>query len=68
LCEQLLEELQPLVRDRLALEVLDIDARPEWSQQYGTHIPVVEFEGRLICQYSLDKPLIRQLLARFAGS
>lgn len=68
LCEILIEELLPLIRDRLDLDVLDIDSRPQWTEEYGTRIPVVEYEGRTICQYRLDGDAIRSILASLPGS
>ncbi len=68
LCEILIEELLPLIRGRLDLEVLDIDSRPEWTEEYGTRIPVVQYAGRTICQYTLDGDAIRSILARLPGS
>ncbi len=68
LCEVLIEELLPLIRGRLDLDVLDIDSRPEWTEEYGTRIPVVEYEGRTICQYTLDGDAIHSILARLPGS
>ena len=68
LCEVLIEELLPLIRGRLELEVLDIDSRPEWTEDYKARIPMVEFEGRTICQYTLDGDAIRSILASQPGS
>ncbi len=68
LCEILIEELLPLIRGRLDLEVLDIDSRPEWTEEYGTRIPVVQYAGRTICQYTLDGDAIRSILASLSGS
>ncbi len=68
LCEILIEELLPLIRGRLDLEVLDIDSRPEWIEEYGTRIPVVQYAGRIICQYTLDGDAIRSILASLPGS
>ncbi len=68
LCEVLIDELLPLIRGQLELDVLDIDTRPEWASELGTRIPVVEYEGRTICQYSLDKDAIRSILADLPGS
>ncbi len=68
LCEILIEELLPLIRGRLDLEVLDIDSRPEWAEEYGTRIPVVQYAGRTICQYTLDGDAIRSILASLSGS
>jgi len=64
LCEQLIEEILPLIRGRLDLEVCDIDTRDDWRQRYDTEIPVVEYDGELICQYHLD----RDALARILGT
>lgn len=68
LCEQLAEELLPLIRDRLALEIVDIDSRPDWRAAFGERIPVLEFEGRFVCQYVLDKDAVAKILAGIADS
>jgi hypothetical protein len=62
LCEQLVEELLPLVRDKLAVEVVDVESRPEWLEEYALRIPVVEYDGQFICQYQLDTGAVRQLV------
>lgn len=64
LCDVLVEELLPLVRGRLDVEVRDIDRRDDWQERFGVRIPVVEFEGEVICQYRLDRPSIEAILAR----
>lgn len=68
LCELLIEDLLPLIRGRLELEVIDIDAHPELIDEYGTRIPVVEFAGRDVCQYHLDTAAIRAILSTIPGS
>ena len=68
LCEQLVDELLPLIRDRLELQILNIDTHPEWSREYGTRIPVVEYDGQFVCQYTLNKSLITEILAGLADS
>lgn len=62
LCELLIEELLPLVRGALAIEVRDIDSRPDWLKSYDIRVPVVEYEDRLISQYPLDHEAISDLL------
>jgi len=62
LCEVLIEELLPLLRGRIAVEVENIDARPEWLAEFGTRVPVVEYRGREICEYSLDRTAIRAII------
>jgi len=64
LCELLIEELLPLVRGRLAIEVRDIDSRPDWRERFDVRIPVVEFERRVISEYPLDHQAVAALLER----
>jgi len=68
LCEILIEELLPLVRGVLAVEVRDIESRPEWQAKYGIRVPVVEYEGRVICQYRVDGEAISALLGSLPGA
>jgi len=63
LCEQLIEEITPLLRGRAVLEVLNIDERPELQDEYGTRIPVVEMDGCFICQYELDRAALHRILS-----
>ena len=62
LCDELLEELLPLVRGRLGVEVRDIDTRDDWRETYNTRIPVVEYDGEAVCEYHLDSDRILSLL------
>ena len=68
LCELLIDELLPLIRCRLDLEVLNIDTRPDWTEKYGMRIPVVEYAGQTLCQYHLDAAAIRSVLRNLPGS
>ena len=63
LCEQLIEELVPLVRGEFEVVVRDIDTREDWKRRYGARVPVVEYDGEVVCQYHLD----RQALNRISG-
>jgi predicted thioredoxin/glutaredoxin len=67
LCEQLLEELEPLVRERLEVVVRDIDTRDSWKADYATRVPVVEFDGEFVCQYHLDRDALARILSRTAA-
>ena len=67
LCEQLIEELLPLIRGKLDVNVQDIDSRPEWQAEYGMRIPVVEWNGEFVCQYTLDELAIRRIVAGIEG-
>jgi len=64
LCELLVEELLPLVRGQLRVDVVDIDSRPDWREAYDTRIPVVEYDSQLVCQYSLDVAAIQGILRK----
>lgn len=66
LCEQLLEELLPLIRDRMPLEVVDIAEDAELETRYGTRIPVLEFDGQLVCQYHLDREAVTELIRQYS--
>jgi hypothetical protein len=63
LCEQLLEELLPLVAGRLLVTVCDIDSREDWRHAYNTRIPVVKYDGEDICQYHLDRAALTRILS-----
>ena len=62
LCELLLDELVPLVRGRARVDVHDIDRVAGLREQYGTRIPVVELDGRILCEYHLDSAAINDAL------
>ena len=64
LCEQLIEELLPLIRGRLDLEVRDIDTNADWHERFWEDIPVVEFEGEVVCRHFLDRDAITGILRR----
>lgn len=63
LCEVLIEELLPLVRGVLDVEVCDIDSRADWREKYDIRVPVVEYDDRLISEYPLDRTAITEVLA-----
>lgn len=54
-----------MLRGRLEVEVRDIDSRDDWRQRYDVRIPVVEFEGEVVCQYRLDRASIEAIVARY---
>ncbi|MDH3578445.1 MAG: glutaredoxin family protein [Gammaproteobacteria bacterium] len=62
LCDLLVEELLPLVRGTLDVEVCDIDTRPDWRTKYDVRVPVVEYEDRLVSEYPLDRGAVSRLL------
>lgn len=62
LCEILLEELLAMTRGRAAVEVRDVDTRDDWRRRYGTRVPVVEHQGRPVCELRLDPAAVRAAL------
>ena len=62
LCEVLLGELRPLIEGKLSLEVRDIDTDPEWHERWFADIPVVEYDGEVICMHFLDHDAITGIL------
>jgi hypothetical protein len=67
LCELLLEDLLPLVRGRARVESVDIDLDAGLREAYGTRIPVVELDGRTVCEYRLEKQAIEDALRHCAA-
>jgi len=68
LCELLIDELLPLIRGRLDLQVIDIETRPDLRAKYGIRIPVVEYDGQTVCQYHLDAAAIGTILSALPDS
>jgi hypothetical protein len=68
LCEILIEELLPLVRGRLAVEIRDVDSREEWRHAYDVRVPVVEYEGECIAEYTLDRTALQRILSKLVDS
>ncbi|MDH4073704.1 MAG: glutaredoxin family protein [Gammaproteobacteria bacterium] len=62
LCEELVEALLPMARGRIDVEVVDVDMHPEWQAAYGTRIPVVELDGRLISEVTLDAAVVKRAI------
>lgn len=66
LCEVLIEELADAVSGRAEINVHDVDSRDDWRLAFGLRVPVVNFEGEEICEFTLDRNAIRALLAEQA--
>jgi len=66
LCEVLIEELLPMVRGVIDVEVRDIDTRADWLKKYDIRVPLVEFEGEPVCKYRLDHRAISEILNTLA--
>lgn len=66
LCEDLLGELEPLLRGRAVVDVQDIDLDDALRERYHTRVPVVSATGQELCQYHLDRPAVLAWLDRAA--
>ena len=64
LCEVMIEELLPIIRGRIELEVRDIDTRDDWRERYDIRVPVLAHEDEEVCQYQLDRGALADLLKR----
>jgi predicted thioredoxin/glutaredoxin len=64
LCDEMVSELQALGR-RIALppiEILDVDSDPDLVRRYGLNVPVLLFDGTVVCRHRLDPDELRRLL------
>ncbi len=66
LCEILIEDLLNLTRGRADVWVHDIGTRPDWLQKYDIRVPVVELDGAVLSEYSLDRDRVLEALAGLA--
>jgi hypothetical protein len=65
LCEQVIEELVPLVRGRAELTVIDVDTDPALVAEYGLRVPVVVGEVGDISDFPLDREAVEVFLSVF---
>ena len=63
LCEEMLEELEPLCRGRASVIVRDVDSRSEWADAYGLYVPVLVVDGKEVSRYRMDRETVVALLA-----
>ncbi|HEX5765243.1 MAG TPA: glutaredoxin family protein [Woeseiaceae bacterium] len=67
LCELMVEELVPLVRGRALVEVVDVDTEPALREEYGLRVPVLACDGRMLCEYQLDRQAVEDALQGESG-
>ena len=58
LCEELVEELLPLVRGQAEVSVVDIDTDRELQARYGVRIPVVVCGAEELSGFPLNRAAI----------
>lgn len=64
LCHDLVAGLQQLqTRHEFSFDVVDIDQDAQLEERFGTLIPVVEYNGNILCNYFLDETAIVSALA-----
>lgn len=68
LCEVLVEDLLELVNRRASVRVHDIDTRQDWRDKYDVRVPVIELDGEVLSEYTLDPVAVNRALARLADS
>ena len=66
LCDDMLAALEVLRGEfSFDLIVLDVDSDPGLEAKFDELVPVLEAEGRELCHYFLDAPVVRAYLAEF---
>jgi hypothetical protein len=66
LCEIMIEELLPLIRDIAELRVHDIDSRDDWREAYDVRVPVIELNGIVLSEFTLDRGRVLAALSELA--
>ncbi|MEM7611936.1 MAG: glutaredoxin family protein [Pseudomonadota bacterium] len=61
LCEQLIEALLPMVRDRATVTVVDIDTDPALKAVYDVRVPVLCQGDTLVCEAFIDPAAVEKL-------
>ena len=62
LCEELAEELAPLLAGRATLTHVDVSRDPELERRYGLRIPVLAAGATELSSYPLDRERVRGFL------
>ena len=62
LCDQMAEELSPLLQGRAELRFVDISQDIELKRRYGVRIPVLSGGGEELCEFRLDRERVEQYL------
>ena len=65
LCEEMLSELAALpAAQGIAVDVVDVDLDPATRSRFGHKIPVLMYEGELVCRGRLDAQEVDKTLAQ----
>ena len=66
LCEDMLHALAELERAESIppVSVVDVDSDPELTRRFGIKVPVLLFDGSVICHYTLNSNELLRLVGR----
>jgi hypothetical protein len=66
LCEEMLHALADLERTQglPPVAIVDVDSDPELTRQFGLKVPVLLFDGSVICHYTLNSNELLRLVGR----
>jgi hypothetical protein len=62
LCEALLADLAPLLRDGITIETVDVDGSVALERRYGLRIPVLAAGDVELSGYPLDRDRVQRFL------
>ena len=62
LCEIMLEELMPLIRNKVKLEIRNVDSQDAWKKKYGTRVPLIKSGEKIISEYRLNHEFLQDYL------
>ena len=62
LCEIMLEEIMPLIRDKVKLEIRNVDSQDAWREKYGTRVPIIKSDKKIISEYRLNHEFLQNYL------
>jgi hypothetical protein len=65
LCEDVAAQLEPLLRGRATLEIVDVDGSVALERRYGLRIPVLVDGDVELSSYPLDAERVARHLASF---
>jgi len=54
LCEEMLEELIPLIRGKAGLKICNVDLQENWKKKYGIRVPIIKSGKQTISEYPLN--------------
>jgi hypothetical protein len=59
LCEDMINQLRELF-PRLDFQLLNVDSRQQWFDEYNEKVPLLKCGDQILCQYFLEPEKIRK--------